>query len=316
MSILRLVLTRTSPSPTAHIFPTLRSCPLRTQLLRKSLPQQAPRRPFASSAPGSRAGRPTTTVSNPVASKPAAAGPGSSASAQQQHLPERLLIYQAGTGKIGFVAGLKITTIFVAAVFALVMEPAMLRSDTSLTDIGMACKFSPSHPLAIHKHSSHHLDTYLYQRQKANLAIPAVCALIPFAYVSYVSAPFVTHVFLRLPPHARQSRAFLERYVRSLPPTAQLEIGTLGLAGRPRATLVAAADLRPDPSRLGLVTHTRDVSALMARKKWYHYRPVSMFGLPAKEGKASSGGGGKSKNAAKDAWVYDMIRPMFGKTGR
>ncbi|KAF5519007.1 hypothetical protein CGCA056_v009785 [Colletotrichum aenigma] len=185
-----------------------------------------------------------------------------------------LLVYQAGTGRIGFVAGLKITTIFVAAVFALVWEPAMLRT---------------------------------------------TCALIPFAYVAYFSGPFVTHVFLRLPPAARSSRALLERYVRALPATAQLEVGTLGLAGRPRATLVSAADLRPVPADAGfretrarLVTHTRDVAGLMARKKWYHYRPVSLFGLPAKEaGRASKSSG--YRNAAKDAWVYDIIRPMLGK---
>ncbi|KAI8257340.1 hypothetical protein K4K57_007429 [Colletotrichum sp. SAR 10_99] len=269
MSLLRLTLTRSS-APTTHFLPALRSCPLRPQLLRKSLPPQSLRRPFASSAPPPRSHGSGTAATTPTASKPAATSPGSTA----QLLPERLLVYQAGTGRIGFVAGLKITTIFVAAVFALVWEPAMLRT---------------------------------------------TCALIPFAYVAYFSAPFVTHVFLRLPPAARSSRALLERYVRALPATAQLEVGTLGLAGRPRATLVSAADLRPVPADAGfretrarLVTHTRDVANLMARKKWYHYRPVSLFGLPAKEAGRSSKSSGY-RNAAKDAWVYDIIRPMLGQ---
>lgn len=281
MSLLRFTLTR-PPAPATHFLPALRSCPLRARLLRKSLPPQSLRRPFASSAPPPRSHGSGTAATTPTASKPATASSGST----PQLLPERLLVYQAGTGRIGFVAGLKITTIFVAAVFALVWEPAMLRSD----DVSVA-----------------------------QITAASTCALIPFAYVAYFSGPFVTHVFLRLPPAARSSRALLERYVRALPATAQLEVGTLGLAGRPRATLVSAADLRPVPADAGfretrarLVTHTRDVAGLMARKKWYHYRPVSLFGLPAKEaGRASKSSG--YRNAAKDAWVYDIIRPMLGK---
>ncbi|KAL3304985.1 4-coumarate-CoA ligase 2, partial [Colletotrichum asianum] len=224
MSLLRLTLTR-SPAPATHFLPALRSCPLRPQLLRKSLPPHSLRRPFASSAPPPRSHGSGTAATTPTASKPATASPGST----------------------------------------------------------------------------------------------PTCALIPFAYVAYFSAPFVTHVFLRLPPAARSSRALLERYVRALPATAQLEVGTLGLAGRPRATLVSAADLRAVPADAGfretrarLVTHTRDVADLMARKKWYHYRPVSLFGLPAREaGRASKSSG--YRNAAKDAWVYDIIRPMLGQ---
>ncbi|KAF4423001.1 hypothetical protein CGGC5_v012463 [Colletotrichum fructicola Nara gc5] len=300
MSLLRLTLTR-PPAPATHLLPALRSCPLRPQLLRKSLPPHSLRRPFASSAPPPRSHHGSgTAATTPTASKPATASSGTTA----QLLPERLLVYQAGTGRIGFVAGLKITTIFVAAVFALVWEPAMLRSDdVSVAQITAACK-SPHSFLP-----AHHIGF---------LPRPT-CALIPFAYVAYFSAPFVTHVFLRLPPAARSSRALLERYVRALPATAQLEVGTLGLAGRPRATLVSAADLRPVPADAGfretrarLVTHTRDVADLMARKKWYHYRPVSLFGLPAKEaGRASKSSG--YRNAAKDAWVYDIIRPMLGQ---
>ncbi|KAI8150735.1 hypothetical protein K4K49_011668 [Colletotrichum sp. SAR 10_70] len=139
MSLLRLTLTRSS-APTTHFLPALRSCPLRPQLLRKSLPPQSLRRPFASSAPPPRSHGSGTAATTPTASKPAATSPGSTA----QLLPERLLVYQAGTGRIGFVAGLKITTIFVAAVFALVWEPAMLRSDdVSVAQITAACKSPP-----------------------------------------------------------------------------------------------------------------------------------------------------------------------------
>nr|XP_036587557.1 uncharacterized protein CTRU02_02473 [Colletotrichum truncatum]KAF6798499.1 hypothetical protein CTRU02_02473 [Colletotrichum truncatum] len=280
MSFLRLVLIR-SPILPARILPIPQPCTLRPQLLQKSLPQHSLRRSFAS-APGGTKG-PGAAVSKSAASGPAAGSGTSPARSTQQLLPEKLLIYHAGRGKIGFVAGLKITTIFVAAVFVLVMEPAMYRNEMSAAQIAMA----------------------------------SGCAVTPLLYVAYFSAPFVTHVFLRLPPYARQSRALLERYVRALPPAAQLEVGTLGLAARPRATLVSAGDLRPLPkdagflkSRGNLVTHTRDVSDLMARKKWYHYRPVSQFML-----QTGAGSHGKSgfKNTAKDSWVYDIIHPLLGK---
>lgn len=154
----------------------------------------------------------------------------------------------------------------------------------------------------------------------------AACGIIPFLFVAYTSAPFVTYIYLRLPPYARQSRALLERYVRTLPPTAQLEIGTMGLATRPRLTAVTAAELRPVAAdsgplatRLGIVTHTKDVSALMAKRSWYHYRPVGQFGINSVEagGKTSSsgssGGGKGASHGVNDGWVWNIVRESLGK---
>ncbi|GKT64535.1 paired amphipathic helix protein [Colletotrichum tofieldiae] len=209
-------------------------------------------------------------------------------------LPERLLIYHAGTGRTAFLAFWKITSVFSCAFFCLVAAPSYIRAeDKTLT-------------------------------QAAGLA---ACGIIPLLFVAYTSAPFVTYIYLRLPPYARQSRALLERYVRTLPPTAQLELGTMGLATRPRTTLVSAADLRPvSPeaaggslaTRFGLVTHVRDVSALMAKRKWHHYRPVSQFGiredLASGGGAKSGGGGGKgASHGVKDGWVWNIVRESLGK---
>ncbi|KDN67795.1 hypothetical protein CSUB01_08924 [Colletotrichum sublineola] len=277
MPLLRLLLTRTPPS-TVQPLPSLRRCTSRAFLQKSLQPRQqcSPRRPFASAAsnPGPR------TVSKPT-------GAGGSARPGSAQLPERLLIYHAGTGRTAFLAFWKITSVFSCAFFCLVAAPSYIRAeDKTLT-------------------------------QAAGLA---ACGIIPLLFVAYTSAPFVTYIYLRLPPYARQSRTLLERYVRTLPPTAQLELGTMGLATRPRTTLVSAADLHPvSPqaagrslaARLGLVTHVRDVSALMAKRKWHHYRPVSRFGI--REDVASGGGtksGGKGVSyGVKDGWIWNIVQP-------
>ncbi|WYZ44302.1 hypothetical protein EsH8_VII_000738 [Colletotrichum jinshuiense] len=273
MSLLRL-LSRSTPQR-AQILTSLRPCTLRP-VLRKSLQQQqcSVRRPFAS-APGSR----PRTAPNP-------AGAGGSARTGDNQLPERLLIHHAGTGRIAFLAFWKITTVFSCAFFCLVAAPSYLRAEDKTVT------------------------------QAAGLA---ACGIIPLLFVAYTSAPFVTYIYLRLPPYARQSRALLERYVRTLPPTAQLEIGTMGLATRPRATLVSAADLRPVPAsagnlatRFGIVTHARDVSALMAKRSWHHYRPVGQFGIREEVGGSGTRGKGAS-GGVKDGWVWNIVRESLGK---
>ncbi|KXH53594.1 hypothetical protein CSIM01_08864 [Colletotrichum simmondsii] len=298
MSLLRLAFIR-QPPQTIRILPTIRQCALRPNL-RKSLLQNQQcslRRPFASAPPPPTTGpRAVTTPPNPKsAGAGGSAGPraGNPPNGDLLELPERLLIYHAGTGRTAFLAFWKITTVFSCVFFCFVAAPSYVRAeDKTLTEA-------------------------------AGLA---ACGIIPFLFVAYTSAPFVTYIYLRLPPYARQSRALLERYVRTLPPTAQLEIGTMGLATRPRLTAVTAASLRPVAAdsgplatRLGIVTHTKDVSALMAKRSWYHYRPVGQFGINSVEagGKTSSsgssGGGKGASHGVNDGWVWNIVRESLGK---
>ncbi|KAK1635942.1 hypothetical protein BDP81DRAFT_394602 [Colletotrichum phormii] len=295
MSLLRLAFIR-QPPQTIRILPTLRQCALRPTL-RKSLQNQqcSLRRPFASvpPPPPPPTTGPRATVNTPPNPTSAGAG-GSAGQAGNPQLPERLLIYHAGTGRTAFLAFWKITTVFSCVFFCFVAAPSYVRAeDKTLTEA-------------------------------AGLA---ACGIIPFLFISYTSAPFVTFIYLRLPPYARQSRALLERYVRTLPPTAQLEIGTMGLVTRPRLTAVTAAELRPVAAdsgplatRLGIVTHTKDVSALMAKRRWYHYRPVGQFGIntgveaSGKKSGGSSGRGGKgASHGVKDGWVWNIVRESLGK---
>lgn len=132
----------------------------------------------------------------------------------------------------------------------------------------------------------------------------AACGIIPLAYVAYTTAPFVSFIYLRLPPSARTSRQHLERFVRSgLPASTQLQVLTMGLAARPRAAFVTLADLKPVTERWGLVNYTRDVSRLSAARKWHQYRPVAKFGIRAPNAKD-----------VREAWIWDAIRPLLGKT--
>ncbi|KAM0533113.1 hypothetical protein ACHAPP_006279 [Verticillium nonalfalfae] len=225
-------------------------------------------------------------------------------------IPEHLLIYHAGTSRITFLALWKITSLFLFAFFTLIAAPSYARrasqtpeeaadaTSTPTTDLSPATTTTttpapPADPQAAQK-------TYL---QAAGLAL---CGVIPLVYVAYTTAPFVTFIYLRLPPAARASRQALERFVRAgPPPTTQLELLTMGLATRPRSALTTLAGLRPVTRRLGLVNYERDVAALEARRAWHQYRPVAQFGVRVANCKG-----------VRDAWVWDAVRPLLGKTAR
>lgn len=132
----------------------------------------------------------------------------------------------------------------------------------------------------------------------------AAASFLPFALMNYISRPFVTYIFLRLPPTARVDREALERFIRLRPPAdTRLRVMTLGLVAKPRVTDVTLADLRPAAGRFGLVDYERDVSAAVARRRWYQYFPIARFGVAA-----------KSHETVKDAWAWNVIRPLLGKT--
>jgi hypothetical protein len=136
-----------------------------------------------------------------------------------------------------------------------------------------------------------------------SLTSPVVCSSwIPFAVMNYISRPFVTYMFLRLPPTARTSRENLERYIRYSPPAdARLRIMTLGLVVKPRVTDVTLAELKPAKGNFGLVDYARDVTAANARRKWYEYFPIAKFGIA-------------DDSDVKEAWAWHKVRSLLGKS--
>ncbi|UKZ65488.1 uncharacterized protein TrAtP1_006687 [Trichoderma atroviride] len=100
-------------------------------------------------------------------------------------IAERLLIYHAGTGRITFLAMVKVTTLFLGAFFTFVVVPGYIKAEKPEWEtVGVA-----------------------------------LCGLIPLIFVAYTTSPFVTHIYIHLPPAARTSRPVLERFIHSaLPP--------------------------------------------------------------------------------------------------
>jgi hypothetical protein len=123
-----------------------------------------------------------------------------------------------------------------------------------------------------------------------------VAGFIPITFVAYTTAPLVSFLHMYIPAVARVSRTNLERFVKSLPPTARLEVTTLSLIGKPRVSYLEAKDLFPSRARLGVANFSRDTAAENARRKWYMYRAVGDFSLQ---------GGNRG---VKEGWIWDELR--------
>ncbi|OTA63995.1 hypothetical protein K449DRAFT_20802 [Hypoxylon sp. EC38] len=157
--------------------------------------------------------------------------------------PEKLCIYHAGTGRITFLACLKISTLFIFVFFAFVVTPAY------------------------------------YDREGLSPTVlrTTLSAIAPLVFVGYTTSPFVSFIHMRLPPFARQSEDMLRRFIRTLPPHTELDITTMSFIAKPRTSHVKLSDLRPVSRRFGIVNLTRDTAAENATRKWYMFRAVGDF---------------------------------------
>ncbi|ERT01800.1 hypothetical protein HMPREF1624_00094 [Sporothrix schenckii ATCC 58251] len=172
-------------------------------------------------------------------------------------VPERLLIYHAGTGRTTFLACLKVTTLFGLAFFTFLVAPAYIAAGKPLWQI---------------------------------LGV-TICGLVPFAVVLYTSSPFVVFIHLRLPAYARHpDRELLHRFVRNVPAATQLDITTMNLVGRPRLATVAVSDLVPAHERLRIVNFvdTRASSEAAAAGIGSRSPMASSRPLPSNSGQAAT----------------------------
>ncbi|KAI1167044.1 hypothetical protein F5B18DRAFT_603519 [Nemania serpens] len=185
-----------------------------------------------------------TTPSTSTAQTSGASATANHTAPQPNHVyGPNLCIYHAGTGRITFLACLKLSTLFIFVFFGFVVTPAYYKKEgLSLT-----------------------------------VARTALCAVVPLVFVAYTTAPFVTFIHMRLPPFARQSEGMLRRYVRTPPPQTELEITTMSFIAKPRSSTVKLRDLRPANRRFGIVNMTRDTAAENAARKWFMYRAVGNF---------------------------------------
>ncbi|KID84785.1 hypothetical protein MGU_07935 [Metarhizium guizhouense ARSEF 977] len=209
-------------------------------------------------------------------------------SAKNHDIPERILIYHAGTGRIAFLAALKLTSLLLGAFFTLLAAPSYFQAGKP--------------PLAT--------------------AAVAACGIVPAVFVAWSTAPFVTHVHMHLPAAARASPASLARFVGALPPGARLTLTTMSLVAAPRCSAVRAGDLRAavPRRRLGLVNYVRDTAADNAARRWYMYRAVGAFyvqdsgsGVPGKQRVTTGHQGRRNKAAVVDTWIWEAVRDKIAR---
>ncbi|KAK3945438.1 hypothetical protein QBC46DRAFT_372236 [Diplogelasinospora grovesii] len=194
--------------------------------------------------------------SSPQPSSTGSAGPKTSSSQQagagktgQLAYPEKLVIFHAGTGKITFLACLKLTTLFSVVFFTAIVAPSYVQSDDELALL--------------------------------KTAGVVACGIVPALFVAWSTGPFVTTIRLHLPPFARVSEEALRRFGRTHQTASTgstLDIVTLSLIGRPRMVSVPLADLKPTNARLGMVNYTTSSSATKGKgqkgeKKQFNIQP-------------------------------------------
>ncbi|OMP81651.1 hypothetical protein BK809_0002644, partial [Diplodia seriata] len=132
--------------------------------------------------------------------------------------PERLLIYNAGTGKTTWIAFTKLGTVVFFAFGCLVIAPRL-----------------HAHP-----------DSPWWAAPAAILLTP-----LPLIITAALTSPFVNSIYLHLPHYARQSRPLLHRFAAAPPPDSLLDIRTVRLNGFWKTTGTTVGELRVLPPRRG-----------------------------------------------------------------
>ncbi|RFU74797.1 hypothetical protein TARUN_7449 [Trichoderma arundinaceum] len=195
---------------------------------------------------------------------------------------ERLLIYHAGTGRITFLAMVKVTTLFLGAFFTFIVVPGYVKAEKPEWEtVGVA-----------------------------------LCGLIPLIFVAYTTSPFVTHIYIHLPPAARTSRPVLERFIHgALPPSTELTLTTMSAIAKPRYSTMQAGHLHPAKRRFGIVNYVRDAKDAMAEnetRKWYNLRAMTKFGVQEVRTEKKKAKGKKSKDLT-EAWIWDALKDKIEK---
>ncbi|OTA02187.1 hypothetical protein A9Z42_0025260 [Trichoderma parareesei] len=199
-------------------------------------------------------------------------------------IAERLLIYHAGTGRITFLAMVKVTTLFLGAFFTFIVVPGYIKAEKSEWEI---------------------------------LGV-ALCGLIPLFFVAYTTSPFTTQIYIHLPPAARTSRPALERFIHgSLPPSTELTLTTMSAIAKPRYSTMQLGHLRPAKRRFGIVNYVRDAEGAIAEnetRKWYNLRALTKFGVQeVKTDKKKKKAKGTKIRDLTEAWIWDAVKDKIEK---
>jgi hypothetical protein len=181
---------------------------------------------------------------------------------------------------------MKVTTVLTLAFYGLVVTPSTYRAGEPWWKVA-----GGEHPVFLWTSKSW-----------ADISSVALCGLVPFCFIAYVTTPFVTLVHIHLPDFARQSKEILHRFAKNPPANTRLELTTISIIGKPRVSLMTISDLKPTSKRFGLINYTRDTTAINAKRKWYMYRAVGQFNIPKRPGED-----------AKDAGIWDDIAATISR---
>ena len=151
---------------------------------------------------------------------------------------------------------MKVTTIFLAAFFSLIVAPAQLSA--------------PDMP---------------YLRFTSTLAT----GIVPLLFVTISTAPFVTYIHLRLPQYARLSKDMLTRYLKTLPKSGEVDITTITLIGRPRVQRLQFGDLKAKQPKLLNVANFETQRVDASRPWWAIGQGQRQYAVGQAKGKSREG---------------------------
>ncbi|KAL6789390.1 hypothetical protein J3E68DRAFT_414571 [Trichoderma sp. SZMC 28012] len=221
------------------------------------------------------------TLSPAELAKQQAKAAAATAGSKHYEVAERLLIYHAGTGRITFLAMVKVTTLFLGAFFTFIVVPGYVKAE----------------------------------KPEWEIVGVALCGLIPLFFVAYTTSPFVSHIYIHLPPVARTSRPVLERFIHALPPSTELTLTTMSAIAKPRYSTMQVGHLRPAKRRFGIVNYVRDAEGAIAEnetRKWYNLRAMTKFGVQEAGVDKKKPKGKKDKDLT-EAWIWDAVKSKIEK---
>ncbi|KAF3918924.1 hypothetical protein ABW20_dc0105946 [Dactylellina cionopaga] len=98
------------------------------------------------------------------------------------------------------------------------------------------------------------LFTFPLAAQYPNLTAISIAALtaLPMG-MFYLAAPYITHMYVKIPPYARLSKAAAMAWVKTITPETKLRIFTMRILGRPKLVEVPLGEMRFCKKRFGCV---------------------------------------------------------------
>lgn len=198
--------------------------------------------------------------------------------------PERVLIYNAGTGKAVFIGCLKLTTIFLFSFSCLIVAPAFYRA--------------PDYP----NWAPAAGQSYIFYLQLAgqfcgcqfrtNEIIAVLGGAIPLLFVASTTAPLVFYIHLRPPLFARRSREALMRYSKNIPADARIDLTTMKVSSRQRVTGMRVSELKPMKAWLSVANLVRNPpsSTTVSSRAWWMSKPPRQFYVGTERGRSREKG--------------------------